>query len=317
MYGISTAAIVILIFAVLIVFKGLVIVHQGYEYTVERLGRYTKSLRPGFHILIPFVDSVGAKVNMMERVLDVPSQEVITKDNAVVKVDGVVFFQVLDAAKASYEVNQLETATLNLTMTNIRTVLGSMDLDESLSKRDQINASLLHVVDSATSPWGIKVTRIEIKDITPPADLVESMARQMKAERNKRASILEAEGLRAADILKAEGQKQSQILDAEGEKEAAFRQAEARERLAQAEGEATRMVSEAIAAGDMQAVNYFVATKYVEALQAIGSAENQKIMFLPMETSSLIGSIGGIGELIKETFKEDKKTNSNNITSES
>jgi regulator of protease activity HflC (stomatin/prohibitin superfamily) len=313
MYGISTAAIVVIVVAVLIVFKGVVIVHQGYEFTVERLGRFIRSLRPGFHVIIPFIDSIGARVNMMERVLDVPSQEVITKDNAVVRVDGVVFFQVLDAAKASYEVNELEHATLNLTMTNIRTVLGSMDLDESLSKRDHINAALLHVVDSATTPWGIKVTRIEIKDISPPADLVDSMARQMKAERDKRAAILEAEGLRQAEILRAEGQKQAAILDAEGEKEAAFRQAEARERLAQAEGEATRMVSEAIAAGDLQAINYFVATKYVEALQAIGSAENQKVLFLPMEATSLMGSIGGISELVRETFASKDKENAEGV----
>ena len=301
MYGISVTAIIIIVVAFLIAFKGVVVVRQGYEYTVERLGRFIRSLRPGFHIIIPFIDSIGAKVNMMERVLEVPSQEVITKDNAVVKVDGVLFFQVLDAAKASYEVNEMEHASLNLTMTNIRTVLGSMDLDESLSKRDAINASLLHVVDSATTPWGIKVTRIEIKDISPPADLVDSMARQMKAERDKRAAILEAEGLRQAEILKAEGQKRALILEAEGEKEAAFRQSEARERLAQAEAEATRMVSEAIAAGNIQAVNYFVATKYVEALQTIGTADNQKIMFLPIEASSLIGSIGGIAELVKES----------------
>ena len=307
MFGVSFVSIFVIFLAILIVYKGIIIVHQGYEYTIERLGRYTKSLRPGFSIIIPFVDRIGARVNMMERVLEVPSQDVITKDNAVVRVDGVVFFQVLDAAKASYEVNQLENAVLNLTMTNIRTVLGSMDLDESLSKRDQINASLLVVVDSATSPWGIKVTRIEIKDISPPADLVESMARQMKAERNKRASILEAEGMRQADILKAEGEKRAMILDAEGEKEAAFRQAEARERLAQAEGEATRMVSEAIAAGDMQAVNYFVATKYVEAIKELGKSNNQKILFLPMELTSIIGSIGGIGELVKETFDNSKK----------
>ena len=309
MYGISTVAIILIVVAILIVLKGIVIVHQGYEYTIERLGRFTRSLRPGFHIIIPFIDAIGAKVNMMERVLEVPSQAVITKDNAVVNVDGIMFFQVLDAAKASYEVNDLEHASLNLTMTNIRTVLGSMDLDESLSKRDEINAALLHVVDAATSPWGIKVTRIEIKDISPPKDLVDSMARQMKAERDKRAAILEAEGLRQAEILRAEGQKRALILDAEGEKEAAFRQAEARERLAQAEAEATRMVSEAIAVGDIQAVNYFVAVKYVEALQTIGAADNQKIMFLPMETSSLLGSIGGISELVKETFKNRSDNN--------
>ena len=309
----SAVAIIIVIIAILIVFKGIVIVQQGYEYTVERLGRFTRTFGPGFHILIPFIDAIGAKVNMMERVLDVPSQEVITKDNAVVRVDGILFFQVIDAAKASYEVNALEHASLNLTITNIRTVLGSMDLDESLSKRDEINASLLHVVDAATTPWGIKVTRIEIKDISPPQDLVDSMARQMKAERDKRAAILEAEGLRQSEILKAEGQKRALILDAEGEKEAAFRQAEARERLAQAEAEATRMVSEAIAAGNMQAVNYFVATKYVEALQSIGTAENQKVIFLPMEMSSLLSSIGGISELVKSTLTSDKPENKESI----
>ena len=310
MLGLSYFAIILIVVAVLIVIKGVVVVTQGYEYTVERLGRFTKSLRPGFHILIPFIDSVGAKVNMMERVLDVPSQEVITRDNAVVKVDGVVFYQVLDAAKASYEVNDLENAVLNLTMTNIRTVLGSMDLDESLSKRDEINAALLHVVDAATTPWGIKVTRIEIKDISPPKDLVDSMARQMKAERDKRATILESEGARQADILRAEGEKQAVILDAEGEKEAAFRQAEARERLAEAEAAATRMVSEAIAVGDLNAVNYFVATKYIEALKDIGASPNQKVIFLPIEATNVLGSLGGIGELVKETFnKTDQSDN--------
>lgn len=307
MLGLTYFAIILILLAALIVIKGLVVVHQGFEFTVERLGRFTKSLRPGFHILIPFIDSVGAKVNMMERVLNVPSQEVITQDNAVVKVDGVVFYQVLDAAKASYEVNNLENAVLNLTMTNTRTVLGAMALDESLSKRDQINVALLKVVDAATTPWGIKVIRIEIKDISPPQDLVDAMARQMKAERDKRATILESEGSRQAEILRAEGEKRAQILDAEGEKEAAFRQAEARERLAQAEAEATRMVSEAIAAGDIHAVNYFVATKYIDALKALGASQNQKLIFLPIEASNVLGSLGGIGELVKETFGTAEK----------
>ena len=302
MLGLSYFAIILIVAAVLIVIKGVVVVSQGFEYTVERMGRFTKSLRPGFHIIIPFIDSIGARVNMMERVLDVPSQEVITKDNAVVKVDGVVFYQALDAAKASYEVNHLENAVLNLTMTNVRTVLGSMDLDESLSKRDAINAALLQVVDAATTPWGIKVTRIEIKDISPPQDLVDAMARQMKAERDKRATILESEGSRQAEILRAEGNKQAAILEAEGVKEAAFREAEARERLAQAEAEATRMVSAAITAGDINAVNYFVATKYVEALKDLGASPNQKVIFLPLEATQVLGSLGGIGELVKETF---------------
>ena len=261
----------------------------------------------GIHFLIPYIDSIGAKVNVMERVLEVPSQEVITRDNAVVRVDGVVFYQVLDAAKASYEVNSLENAILNLTMTNIRTVLGSLDLDASLSQRDTINASLLNVVDSATTPWGIKVTRIEIKDITPPEDLVNSMANQMKAERDKRADILIAEGKRQSAILTAEGLKQSVILEAEAEKEAAFRNSEAREREAEAEANATRMVSEAISAGNTQAINYFVAQKYVAALSEIASAPNQKIMFLPLEATSLLGSLGGIGEIAKEAFAKDKK----------
>jgi regulator of protease activity HflC (stomatin/prohibitin superfamily) len=299
-------AVVAAILGVTIVRKAVIIVRQGYEYTLERFGRYRVTLRPGFHIIVPFINRVGHKVNMMERVLDVPSQEVISKDNAVLTVDGVVFFQVLDAAKAAYEVFRLEHAVLNLTMTNIRTVLGSMDLDDALSKRDDINARLLMVVDEATTPWGLKVTRIEIKDISPPMDLVDSMARQMKAEREKRATILEAEGTRQSEILTAEGLKQAAILQAEGRKEAAYRDADARERLAQAEAKATKMVSEAIASGDIQAVNYFVAQKYVEALSAFATGTNTKTLLLPMEASGILSSLAGITEIAKETFSKDR-----------
>jgi regulator of protease activity HflC (stomatin/prohibitin superfamily) len=295
--------IAVIVFVVITILKGVRIVPQGYEYTVERFGKYTHTLAPGLGLLFPYVQGIGRKMNMMEQVLDVPSQEVITKDNAVVKVDGVVFFQVLDAAKAAYEVAQLEIAILNLVMTNIRTVLGSMDLDESLSKRDVINAQLLKVVDEATHPWGIKVNRIEIKDIQPPRDLVDAMARQMKAEREKRASILEAEGARASEILRAEGEKQATVLEAEGRREAAFRDAEARERLAEAEAKATMMVSQAIAKGDLQAINYFVADKYVGALKALASAPNQKVMILPMESAGVLGSLAGIVELAKQSFE--------------
>ena len=295
----SIFVLILLAFAVITILKGVRSVPQGYEYTVERFGRYTHTLSPGLGFIIPWIDGIGRKMNMMEQVLDVPSQEVITKDNAVVRVDGVVFFQVLDAAKAAYEVAQLEIAILNLVMTNIRTVLGSMDLDESLSKRDEINARLLAVVDQATHPWGLKANRIEIKDIQPPRDLIDSMARQMKAEREKRANILEAEGFRAAAILKAEGEKQATVLDAEGRRESAFRDAEARERLAEAEAKATMMVSQAIAKGDVQAINYFVAQKYVEALKEFASSPNQKTLLLPMETTGILGSLAGIVELTK------------------
>ncbi len=290
---------ILLAFVVVTILKGVRSVPQGFEYTVERFGRFTHSLRPGLGFIIPWIDGIGRKMNMMEQVMDVPSQEIITKDNAVVKVDAVVFYQVLDAAKAAYEVSNLEIAALNLVMTNTRTVLGSMDLDESLSKRDEINARLLSVVDDATHPWGIKVNRIEIKDIQPPRDLIDSMARQMKAEREKRANILEAEGFRQAAILKAEGEKQAAVLEAEGRREAAFRDAEARERLAEAEAKATMMVSQAIAKGDVQAINYFVAQKYVEALKEFARSPNQKTLLLPMETTGILGSLAGILELAK------------------
>lgn len=295
-------ALVVTFFIVVIVLKAVRMVPQGYEWTVEAFGKYTHTLSPGLHFLIPIYQGVGRKINMMEQVLEVPSQDVITKDNAVVKVDGIVFFQVLDAAKAAYEVAQLEVAILNLVMTNIRTAIGSMDLDESLSKRDEINAKVLVAVDQATHPWGIKVNRIELKDIQPPRDLVESMARQMKAEREKRANILEAEGHRAAEILRAEGDKQAAILEAEGQREAAFRQAEARERLAEAEAKATQLVSDAIAGGNVNAINYFVAQKYIEAFKALAEAPNQKFVLMPMESSGVIGSIAGIADLWKEAL---------------
>ena len=278
--------------------------HRAWKYTIERFGRYTKTLTPGLNLIVPVIDKVGAELNMMETVMDVPSQEVITKDNAVVQVDGVVFYQVLDAANAAYQVRNLQRAILNLTMTNVRTVMGSMDLDELLSKRDKINAELLAVVDDATEPWGVKVTRIEIKDITPPTDLVDSMARQMKAEREKRATILEAEGERQGQILKAEGAKQAAVLEAEGRREAAFKDAEAREREAEAEAKATAMVSTAIAEGDVNAINYFVAQRYVDALAQFANSPNQKTFFLPVDAAGVIGAIGGIAEIAKDSLAE-------------
>ena len=301
----STFVILLIILALFAISAGVKTVPQGMEYTVERFGRYTHTLKPGLNLIIPFVDRIGAKVNMMEQVLDVPSQEVITKDNAMVTVDGVVFFQVLDAAHAVYEVRQLQVAILNLVMTNIRTVMGSMDLDELLSQRDVINHRLLDVVDQATEPWGVKVTRIEIKDITPPRDLVDAMARQMKAERDKRAQILEAEGLRQAQILRAEGEKQSAVLQAEGRKEAAYRDAEARERQAEAEAKATAFVSEAIGKGNINAINYFLGQKYLDALKEIGTADNSKMVLLPIEATNILGSIAGIGEIAKESLKKE------------
>ncbi len=300
--GFSVFVIAIVVLAVILVLMGVKSIPQGREWTVERFGRYTTTLRPGLRLIVPFIDRIGAKLNMMEQVLDVPSQEVITKDNAMVTADGVIFYQILDAAKAAYEVANLEIATVNLTMTNIRSVLGSMDLDELLSNRETINAQLLRVVDEATNPWGVKVTRIEIRDIQPPRDLVDSMARQMKAERERRATILEAEGDRQAEILRAEGLKQAAILEAEGRREAAFRDAEAREREAEAEGKATEMVSNAIASGNIQAINYFVANKYVEALQAMASAPNQKTLILPIEATGVIGALAGVAEIAQSSF---------------
>jgi regulator of protease activity HflC (stomatin/prohibitin superfamily) len=288
--------------AIIFVIMGIKIVRQGYNYTIEYFGRYTTTAQPGFNFFMPFFYRVGRKVNMMEQVLDIPGQEIITKDNAMISTDGVVFFQVLDAAKAAYEVSDLYNAILNLVTTNLRTVMGSMDLDETLSKRDEINARLLMVIDDATTPWGVKITRIEVKDIRPPTDIVDAMARQMKAEREKRATILEAEGARASEILRSEGEKQANILEAEGRREAAFRDAEAREREAEAEAKATQMMSDAISGGNAQAINYFIAQDYVKTISAFANSPNAKTILFPIEATQLIGTLGGIGELAKEAF---------------
>ncbi len=308
--GFDIVILVLLVLVVALIFMGVKQVPQGFNFTVERFGRYTRTLKPGLNLIVPFFDQIGARMNMMEQVLDVPSQEVITKDNATVTVNGVTFYQVLDAPRAAYEVLGLENAIINLTLTNIRTVMGSMQLDELLSNRDEINARLLRVVDAAVDPWGVKITRIEIKDIDPPRDLVDAMARQMKAERDKRAAVLEAEGLRQAEVLRADGEKQAQVLEAEGRREAAFRDAEARERLAQADAKATEMLSNAIESGSSQAVNYFVAEKYVKVLGELAASPNQKTLMIPVEAASVIGSVAGIAEIAKAAIgeQEDKRS---------
>jgi regulator of protease activity HflC (stomatin/prohibitin superfamily) len=306
MTGGSIFVIVLVVLVILTLLAGVKTVSQGYAWTVERFGRYTRTLNPGLNLIVPYFDRIGRKVNVMEQVIDIPQQDVISKDNASVTVDGIAFFQVFDAAKASYEVAYLDQAIVKLTMTNIRSVMGGMDLDQMLSHRDLINEQLLRVVDAAVSPWGVKVNRIEIKDIVPPADLVQSMGRQMKAEREKRAVILEAEGQRQSAILKAEGQKQGQILEAEGRREAAFRDAEARERLAQAEAKATEVVSQAVAGGNIAALNYFVADKYIKAFTALAESDNQKVLILPMESSAMLGSLAGIAEIAKATFGDSR-----------
>lgn len=298
---------VVIVLGIMLLFSIVKIVPQGYEFTIETFGRYTRTLKPGIAFLTPFVEGIGRKVNMMERVFDVPQQDVITKDNVNVKVDGIVFTQVIDAALAAYRVDNLDNAITQLAMTNLRTVVGAMELDEVLSQRDAINSRLLNVIDHATSPWGVKVNRIEIKDLKPPHDITDAMARQMKAERERRALIIEADGEKQAAIARAEGSKQSAVLEAEGRKEAAFRDAEARERSAEAEARATDVVSQAIAKGDVNAINYFVAQKYVEAFGRFADSNNAKTLIMPADMSSLAGMVGGVAELIKSVGPDAPK----------
>src|SRR5258706_15563577 len=302
MFGFDIFVLVLVALVIFVIFSAVKTVSQGYNWTVERFGRYTNTLRPGLNLIVPYFDRIGRKMNMMEQAVDIPEQDVITKDNATVTVDGLAFFQVIDAAKASYEIANLDQAIIKLTMTNIRSVMGAMDLDQMLSHRDEINERLLRVVDAAVGPWGVKVNRIEIKDIVPPANLVQSMGRQMQAEREKRAEILTPEGQRQSAILKAEGAKQSQILEAEGRREAAFRDAEGRERLAAAEAKATEVVSVAVANGDIAALNYFSAEEYLQPFRLVSESPNQKVLMLPIEATNVLASLGGIGEIARQTF---------------
>ena len=296
---VGIVVLVLLVLGVVITASAIKTVPQGFEYTVQRFGRYTRTLKPGFTILTPFMETVGRKISMMEQVLPVPQQEVITKDNVGVQVDAIVFIQVMDAAAAAYRVANLSSAITQLTMTNLRTVVGSLELDEVLSNREHINSRLLAVIDEATSPWGVKVARIEIKDLQPPPDITNAMTRQMKAERERRAVITEAEGERQAAITRAEGAKQSAILQAEGRKEAAFRDAEARERSAAAEAQATKVVSDAIEGGSVNALNYFVAQKYVEAFAKLAESPQQRTVIVPADFAGISGSIAGVLELVR------------------